>query len=220
MRPMRLILVRHGETDWNAARRFQGQADIPLNRTGQRQAAAVARVLRCDAVHAIIVSDMRRAQETARVIAAPLQLTVDPDPRWREMGFGDWEGLTYDVLQHRHPKMLAAWHDDPLQVAPPNGETLTQVADRVRDAWHDLRATYADQTVVLVGHGGPLRVLLCLALGLPPEAHWQFAIDPASLSELSVYGQGATLMRLNDTAHMRAEINKSPTEKAGKEVSR
>jgi len=220
MKPMRLILVRHGETDWNTARRFQGQADIPLNLTGQCQAAAVARVLQHDAVQAIIASDLMRAQETARVIAAPLQLTVHPDSRWREMAFGDWEGLTYNVLQQRHPERLAAWHDDPLQVAPPNGETLTHAADRVRAAWHDLRATYADQTAVLVAHGGPLRILLCLALGLPPEAHWQFAIDPASLSELSVYGQGATLMRLNDTARMRAAMNTSPKEQIRNQVPR
>jgi alpha-ribazole phosphatase len=216
---MRLIVVRHGETDWNAAKRFQGQADIPLNLTGQRQAAAVARVLRRDTVQAIIASNLLRAQQTAQLIAASLQLTVDPDSRWREMAFGDWEGLTYDILQHRHPKSLAAWQDDPLQVAPPNGETLTHVANRVRAAWHDLRATYADQTAVLVAHGGPLRILICLALGLPPEAYWQFAVDPASLSELSVYGRGATLMRLNDTAHIGAEMNKSPQEQEGKEVS-
>jgi alpha-ribazole phosphatase len=219
MRPMRLILVRHGETDWNAAKRFQGQADIPLNRTGQRQAAAVARMLRHDTVQAIISSDLRRAQETARVIAAPLQLTINPDSRWREMAFGDWEGLTYDVLQHRHPKRLVAWYDDPLQMAPPNGETLIHVANRVRTAWHDLRATYANQTVVLVAHGGPLRILLCLALGLPPDAHWQFAVDPAALSELLVYGQDATLIRLNDTAHLRAAMNPSPQASEGKEVS-
>jgi alpha-ribazole phosphatase len=219
MRPMRLILVRHGETDWNAAKRFQGQADIPLNRTGQHQAATVARVLRHDRVQAIIASDLLRAQETARVIAIPLQLAVDPDSRWREMAFGDWEGLTYDILQHRHPKRLAAWYDDPLQVAPPNGETLTHVANRVRAAWHDLRTSYANQTAVLVAHGGPLRILLCLALGLPPEAHWHFAVDPASLSELLVDGQDATLIRLNDTAHMRAAINPSPQASEGKEVS-
>jgi alpha-ribazole phosphatase len=216
---MRLLLVRHGETDWNAAKRFQGQADIPLNLTGQRQAAAVARVLRRDTVQVIIASDLLRAQETARVIAAPLQLIVNPDSRWREMAFGDWEGLTYDVLQHRHPKWLAAWYDDPLQVAPPNGETLTHVVNRVRAAWHDLRATYVNQTAVLVAHGGPLRLLLCLALGLPPEAHWRFAVDPASLSELLVYGQDATLIRLNDTAHMRAEMNPSPQASEGKGVS-
>jgi alpha-ribazole phosphatase len=216
---MRLILVRHGATDWNATRRFQGQTDVSLNLIGRRQAAAVARALRRDAVQAIIASDLLRTQETARVIAASLQLTVCSDPRWREMAFGDWEGLTYDVLQHRHPKRLAAWHDDPLQIAPPNGETLTHVANRVRAAWHDLRATYADQTAVLVAHGGPLRILICLALGLPPEAYWQFAVDPASLSELSVYGRGATLMRLNDTAHIGAEMNKSPQEQEGKEVS-
>jgi alpha-ribazole phosphatase len=216
---MRLILVRHGETAWNEARRFQGHTDTPLNRTGQRQAAAVARVLRCDTVHAIIASDLLRAQETARTIADPLTLTVTPDPRWREMAFGDWEGLTYDALQQRHPKRLAAWHGDPLQVAPPNGETLTHLANRVRLAWHDLKAAYAGQTVVLIAHGGPLRILLCLTLGLPPEAHWQFAIDPASLSELSVYSQGTMLIRLNDTAHMRTDMNPSPTEQEGKEVS-
>ncbi len=199
---MHLLLVRHGETDWNAAKRLQGQTDVPLNTVGQRQAAAVARVLAARTVHAVYASPLQRAWDTAWGIAASLGLTVQPEARLQEMAFGAWEGLTYAEIQQRDPHRLAAWHENPLQVAPPGGETLTQVADRVHTVLRDMGVTCREQTAVLVAHGGPLRILLCLALGLSPQAHWQFAISPASVSELHLYDQGAMLMRLNDTSHL------------------
>lgn len=200
---MKLVLVRHGETVWNAAGCFQGQTDVPLSMTGRRQAAAVVRALGTETVHAVYASDLQRTKETARMIAVPLNLTVQLEPRLREMAFGSWEGLTYAEIQHHDPETLASWQRDPLHVAPPGGETLLQVTDRVRTVLHDIGAVCREQTVVLVAHGGPIRILLCLALGLPPQAHWQFAIHPSSLSELQVYDQGAILTRLNDIHHLR-----------------
>ena len=197
MTPMRLILVRHGQTDWNVEHRFQGQTDIPLNATGRQQAATLAQVLQYEPIQVSITSDLQRAQDTAQAIATALKLAPKPEPRMREMSFGAWEGLTYDAIQQQSLERLVAWQTDPLSVAPPHGETLAQVTHRVRQVWQMLPASYPGQTVVLVAHGGPLRLLLCLALDIPPQYHWRFMLDLASLSELSLYDQGATLTLLN-----------------------
>ena len=201
---MRLLLIRHGETDWNAASRFQGQDDVPLNPRGRRQAAVLAERLVGERIHALYASDLQRAWETAQPIAAGAGLAATLEPHWREISFGDWEGLTYRDIEQRDLDALRAWQADPSRFPPPRGETLTQVVNRVREAYGDLLTRHAGHTVALVAHGGPLRLLLCLALGLPPQRHWQWRLDPGSISELYVDEQGAVLMRLNDTHHLDA----------------
>jgi broad specificity phosphatase PhoE len=233
-----LILARHGETAWNAERRYQGQADVPLNETGRRQAAALAQHLAAEGVHAIYASDLQRAWETATVIAEPHGLPVRSEPRLREIDFGAWDGLTYSEIGQRYPKALAAWEANPLSAGPPGGENLSRVTARVRAALDDVAraakkqlfgktqnpvlavsrkmkdtagvlGAHQDQTVLLVAHGGSLQVLLCLALGLVPRARWQFRLDAASLSELRLYEEDAVLVRLNDTCHLAAVDDES-----------
>ncbi len=198
---MRLMLVRHGKTDWNVQRRYQGGSDLSLNEVGLRQAGALAARLAGEQIDAIYASDLARAVQTAQIIAAKHSRPVIADPRLREMSFGDWEGLTFDQIRARWPQEANAWLGDSLRVAPPGGETLAQVAERVRGALDDILGKNADQTVVLVSHGGPLRVLLCLTMGLGVQAHWRFRLDAASISELSVYDGGAMLVKLNVTEY-------------------
>lgn len=199
---LRLLLIRHAETEHNAQARCQGQSDPPLSAEGLRQAAALAARLAGEEVHAVYAADLRRATETAAAIAAAHGLAVHTDPRLREMAFGEWEGLTWAEIGVRYPQEWAAWQADPLHVAPPGGETLAQVAARVRSVFEAIAERHSDQCVAVVSHGGPLRVWLSLALGLPPQAHWRFRVDPASVSELDVCGEEAFIVRLNDTAHL------------------
>lgn len=201
---VRLVLVRHGATAWTAQGRLQGQTDVPLSPHGRRQVACLAQRLLTEPLQLLYTSDLRRAVETARAIVTPRALEVRPDPRLREIAFGHWEGLTYTEIQQHDPQGLSAWERDQLHSAPPGGETLLQLTERVRAAYASLVAADQDTSVGLVAHGGPLQVLLCLALGLPPQSYWQFALAPASLSELCVYERGAVLTRLNDTCHLRA----------------
>lgn len=203
---MRLILVRHGETAWNAQRCYQGRTDVPLNEAGRRQAAALAQRLVREEIHVVCASDLQRAWETARAIAASHGLPLCSEPRLREMSFGDWEGLTYQDIQRRYPQALIDWEADPLNSAPPGGETLAQVAARAESVLDDLFGRHQDRTVLLVTHSGLLRVLLCLVLGLAPEAHWRFRLDIASLSELHLRNENAVLVRLNDTHHLEKQI--------------
>jgi len=200
----KLILVRHGQTDWNARGRFQGQSNPPLNELGQQQAAMVGRRLAGQKILSVLSSDLQRAWQTAEIIAASRGLdmhVVHPEPRLREMDFGDWEGLTYAEIGRRFPHALEAWQQDPSDVAPPGGESLAQLAARVQSVYNDL-GNAQSETVLLVAHGGSLQVLLCVAFGLRPGRHWQFRLDPASLSELYVYPEGPILTLLNDTSHL------------------
>ena len=198
---MRLILVRHGETGWNAQRRYQGWSDLPLNKVGLQQADALAAHLADEQIGASYTSDLERAMQTAQCIAERHGQPVIADLRLREISFGDWEGLTFDEIRTRWPEEVDAWLGDSLHVAPPGGETLAQVAERVQGALDDIDGENAGQTVLLVSHGGPLRVLLCLALGLDAQAHWRFRLDTASVSELGVYDGEATLAKLNVTEY-------------------
>ena len=200
-RMVRLLLIRHGETDWNAAARFQGHSDVPLNIHGRQQAKALAHGFAREAIHALYASDLCRAWETAQSIATMTGSSAVAEPRLREIAFGDWEGLTYGEIVRRDPDALRDWQADPYQIAPPGGETLTQVANRVRGAYENLLEHHAGETVVWVAHGGPIRVLLCQVLGLPLRDHWKLMVDPGSRSELRIYTQGAILARLNDTHH-------------------
>ena len=199
---VRLLLIRHAATAWTAQGRFQGQSDIPLSAHGWRQVTALAQRLMAETLHMLYASDLQRAWETAQAIAAPHALPVHAEPRLREMAFGYWEGLTYAEIQQKDAQNLAAWERDQLHRAPPGGETLLHMTERIRATYVGMLAAGQDKTVGLVAHGGPLQLLLCLALGLPPLAYWQFAVSPASLSELCVYEQGAILTRLNDTHHL------------------
>ncbi len=197
-----LILVRHGETIWNAERRFQGAQDVPLSPRGEAQARALAARLAGESIQRIYSSDLQRAHVTATLIAEPHGLPVQIEPRLREISFGAWEGMTYEGIHMRYPEGLAWWEADPMNAAPPGGETLAQLQERVESLLAELAALPADETALLVGHGGSLQVLLCVALGLVPRARWQFRLDPGSLSELGLYPAGAILTSLNDRHHL------------------
>ena len=201
---MKLILVRHGETNWNVAQRYQGQSNVPLNNVGQWQAQQVAQTLAKQSIEQVISSDLQRAQATARPIAVIHHTPIQFDSRWRELNFGTWEGLTYAEIMARNADYFQQWVENPMEVAPPAGETLTSYSQRVASAWQQIEQSKA-RTIVLVAHSGSLQLLLCYLLHLPPTAHWQFKLDHASLSYLQIYPTGAKLVTLNNTQHLRAD---------------
>lgn len=198
----RLLLVRHGLTDWNVSGRFQGQTDVPLNKTGRLQAEALARRLAGEGILCIYASPLQRARETARIIAAPIGCPVILDLRLCELHFGDWEGLTYEQIAQRQPQALAAWQANSETTPPPGGESLAQLAARASAFLQDIRSLYEEKTVLLAAHGGLLQVMICLALGLPAHMYWKFAISPGSISELGLYPDAAILNALNVTEHL------------------
>lgn len=198
---MRLILVRHGETDWNTERRLQGHAAIPLSDRGRRQAASLARRLAGQSIDACYTSDIRRALDTATIIGETLGVKAKPDPRLREMAFGLLEGLTFDEAQTRYPEMMAAWTKD-RNIPLPGGEAFNQFSARISAFLDKLKQTQQETTLLLITHAGPIREIIRLALGLPAEGHWYFQVDNASLSELSLADDQPVLACLNDTHHL------------------
>ncbi|MGC9520831.1 MAG: alpha-ribazole phosphatase [Anaerolineae bacterium] len=198
----RLLLVRHGETTWNASGRYQGQRDIPLNEAGRAQAVAVARRLASVALQAIYTSDLGRAAETARVIAQPHGLEVHEDVRLRELNFGVWQGLTYQQIAAQDPKRLARWNTDRANRAPPEGESLAQMAARLRALLDEVKAQHPNDTVALISHGGTIRVILCLLLDHPLSAYWQFEVDNTAVAEIEWRSLGPVVVRWNDAHHL------------------
>lgn len=157
-------LIRHGETDWNIEKRFQGQTDIPLNANGRLQAYELAERLNGTHFDAIYSSDLGRARETAEIIAAQVQVPVQFDIRLREIRHGAWEGQTLDPDKSLEMRSLYA---DPLNAHAPGGETLAQVAARTAQALDEIASKFPDNHVLVVAHGVSLGVIICQAEGYP-----------------------------------------------------
>jgi alpha-ribazole phosphatase len=201
---MRLIVVRHGETMYNAQRRFTGQSDVPLNPLGIRQVAALADCLETEHLDVIVTSDLERTRITAQAIASYHGLPVREDIDLRELAFGEWEGYTYDEVLSKDAKLATQWRADPITFAPPGGETVAQLRNRCARALSHWQMQYPDASVLWVTHGAFIGVLLCHILDIDLKRRWQFRHDNASISELHIRGHSVTIVRLNETAHIRA----------------
>jgi len=199
---LRLLLLRHGETAWNRERRYQGWRDIPLSAEGVVQAEAVARELKEHAFAAVYASPLRRAVDTATAIAAPHGLEVETDPAFQELGFGLWEGLTLDEARARDAALYQSWANTPHLVSPPEGESLVQARERVLAGLQRLRAGHQDETVCLVAHAIPVRILILEALGLGLDRIWSLHSAPTGISELEFSDDWTTLHRMNTLVHL------------------
>jgi broad specificity phosphatase PhoE len=198
---LHLILVRHGETEWNVQRRYQGQSDVQLSELGRRQAVCVAERLAGQKIDVVYASDLKRAWETAQIIAERSGLGVSSEPRLRELKFGILEGLTFDEAQEKHPEMINAWLDD-FNNTPEGAETIALFNARIISLLDDLKGKHDEQVLLLVGHGGSLSEILRVVLGLSPEKRWYLEMENASLSEVSIAEEYVALKRLNDTCHL------------------
>lgn len=198
---LRLMLVRHGETEWNAQRRYQGQSDVPLSALGRRQAERVAERLAGRKIDAVYASDLSRAWETAQIIVAGSGLRVIPEPRLRELKFGVLEGLTFDEAREQYPEMIAAWLDD-FNRPPEGAERIEAFIARIVSLLDELKRKHDEQIVLLVAHGGSLSEILRVVLGLSRNQRWYIEMENASLSEVSIAETYVSLGRLNDTCHL------------------
>jgi alpha-ribazole phosphatase len=184
----RLWLVRHGETKWNIEKRYFGHYDIELADSGRQQACWLGEQLRPRTLAAIYSSDLCRAYQTAEIIAG-LQsrtVTISSSAAWREINFGDWEGLTYTEIATAYPDQLA-FFTDPEHFSPPRGETFADLVLRVQTQFLRLvldAVDLPDGELVLVSHGGVIRALLCSILGMPFARQWQLKLLHGSLSAI------------------------------------
>ena len=184
----RIWLVRHGLTACNTQQRFCGHTDNPLSARGRVQARWLARQLQNEAIANVYTSDLGRARETAEMIASQRAqaVPVKVSAAWREMDFGAWEGLTYAAVAEQFKDQLG-FFSDPEQCPPSGGESLAQMLQRIQAELAAITCSSGEPLegdVVIVSHGGPLRILLCSILGIPFARQWQLRLDPGSLSAI------------------------------------
>ncbi|MBV8148120.1 MAG: histidine phosphatase family protein [Candidatus Eremiobacteraeota bacterium] len=203
---MQLTLVRHGATRWNAERRFQGSADVPLNAEGLAQAAALARRLAQEQPDRIYSSDLQRALKTAELIAAPHGLRVNADARLREFAFGSWEGLTWPEILALTPGLGAnAWRD-PSRYEPPGGERFEDVCARIASFYNDLARAGVGRAIV-VTHAGvlhaTLRVLQLMRGDTMGGADVDLHFRPAGITRVAIERGAGRLATLDDVQHLQ-----------------
>lgn len=180
---MDLYLIRHGETESNKERRYQGWSESPLSDIGLRQAEKASFFLASQEIDALFCSDLNRALHTARVIGAGCGLKPEITPLLREIHFGEWEGLTFDQIEASWGDRISAWLDNPFERSAPGGETLKEVCDRMLEFIEHLSKNCPDsKSIAAVSHGGSIRALLYQVLNLDLESFWKMKIDNASVS--------------------------------------
>lgn len=178
-----LVLVRHGETQWNKEGRYQGQHDIPLSKTGQQQAKQLAQFFSSWSLDAVYASDLTRAADTASAIAQVHQLPVITDPRLREYAFGVWEGLTRAEIKHKYPELYYGRRTN-IDILIPGGETGSQVQARAFQ-WLLEAADQEHETVLAVSHGGTIRALLAKILEIDISKCHKLRLDNGGFSIIS-----------------------------------
>jgi len=203
---MEILLIRHGETAWNAIKRLQGHLDIPLNAEGERQAAALGRALCDEPLDAIIASDLQRAKQTAQAIAAPHGMQVRHEPGLRERCYGAFEGLLYAEISQRYPEAYAAWKARDIDVRFPAGEraaeTLREFSGRVVQTISCLANAGEYRRVALVTHGGVLECAYRAAQGRGFGHARDFEILNASINRFTWDGTGLQLLQWGDVRHL------------------
>ncbi|MFF9505555.1 bifunctional RNase H/acid phosphatase [Streptomyces sp. NPDC014724] len=205
--PATFVLLRHGETALTPEKRFSGSggSDPELSATGRHQAELVARSLADrGTIEEIVSSPLRRCRETAATVASRLGLEVRIEDGLRETDFGAWEGLTFAEVRERYGPDLDAWLGSAKAAPTGGGESFAEVTRRVAATRDRLTARYAGRTVLLVTHVTPIKTLVRLALGAPPEAMFRMELSAASVSAVAYYADGNMSLRLlNDTSHLR-----------------
>jgi len=198
---MELLCVRHGRTAWNAEKRFQGHTDVALDDEGLAQARALAALLAGERIDAAASSDLARAVETARIVLGPRKVELQLDPDWREMRFGEWEGLTWDQIRAANPELDPAAHASVKAYAPRGGETFAELCTRIARAVERSVAAVPDDGVALIAtHAGPLHALLDVLLGESERAALKVRFLTASITRFRRTNGVWTLARLNQTA--------------------
>lgn len=202
---MNVLLVRHGETEWNRAGRYQGRTDIPLSPEGERQVQALGHRLAGVPITVAVASPLSRARRTAEAILADRGTTLELDEGLVEISHGQWEGQLASEVERDHAELFGIWRSGPGRHAPagPGAETLGDVEDR---AWavfaRVLGRLGPDDTALIVAHDAVNRVILCRVLGLPLERVWRFRQAPAALNVLSGPSlDELAVVRLNDSDH-------------------
>jgi alpha-ribazole phosphatase len=199
------VLIRHGESVWNGERRIQGNQDPVLSDRGRRQADLLVAGLTGrlpKSVAAIYTSPLRRAAETAERIAGAFELPIVPEPDFREMCLGRWEGMTVAEIRAAFPGTYERWLADPLTHPAPGGEKLEAFFARVVGAFARMRESRPEADGILVSHGGVVKALLCHVLGLDMRALFRIKQDNTAVNQIELDRDVRRVLLVNDTCHL------------------
>ncbi len=194
----RVLLIRHGQTDWNMQRRWQGFEPTPLNETGFIQARALAEYLRERSVSDIYSSDLPRALQTATVLATAFNLKPLVDVRWRELNVGVFQGLNSEECEQRYPREITTWRTNDVDFSIPNGESRRALGERALAAFQEVIALSRGPEVAIVSHGGTIQRLLVTLL----EDHADFFVPNTSITTLEREGMHWRLTGAAETPHL------------------
>lgn len=208
---MKIILVRHGETDWNKQRRLQGQSDIELNAKGKKQVEALAQALKNRYTEAIYTSPLKRALDTAQAIGRHHHVDIIPLDQLKEIDAGEMDGLTHEEMKKQFSDFYSEWQTNCTKVSFPGGSSLPELQERVWSAIEGILNTPApppirgrktpERTVIVVAHFFPIMSIVCRALGLDLSQCRRLRLDLASICAVDIDNGNISLVSLNDTCH-------------------
>lgn len=196
-----IILVRHGETEWNVKEVFRGRIDIELNETGLKQAQLLAKYLSDIKIDAIYSSPLKRALTTAEIIANYHKLKVEIAPGLIDFDYGEWQGLPHQEVRDKYRRLYAQWISRPDRVKMPAGESLDEVRKRATSVVDGIIAKY-EGSVVLVSHRVVNKVLICALLGLDNSHFWNIKQDTCGITSFTYENEQFILTKHNDTSYL------------------
>jgi broad specificity phosphatase PhoE len=200
---MELIIVRHGETEWNREHVFRGRRDIRLNSNGIAQADATAKALEGRVFEAIYTSPLKRSVVTARRIAKPHEIAVRESVDLSDISYGAWEGLTVETVKREYPPMYERWLKNPAKVRFTSGESMRRAWKRVNSALREIIWTHGTGTIVIVSHRMPIKMMTAYLLHQKRDAIGGIRHDPCAISIFKVRQRQSTPVILNDSSHLR-----------------
>lgn len=190
-----LYLVRHGETELNVKGVYYGWTDCSLNEKGIRQAEALKEIFKDIVFDVVISSSLKRAVETASIIAACPVEDIILDERLRELHFGEWEGIHYSEIREKHKEDWERWGQDWKNTSPPSGESFRDMYNRVRESLNELLNKYKDKKILMVSHQGCLRIIPMILLKLNEEGYWSFTAEQGKYSLFQIDEKGHCIVR-------------------------
>ena len=203
----RIILVRHGQTEWNRVERFRGRADVPLNESGLAQAEATGKRVASEwQPVAVYTSPLSRSVKTAESIAKHYDLKVKIHPGLADIDYGEWQGLSPEEAGQRWPEEIDAWYNHPHLARIPGGETLSDLRARLMQTVNELATRHTGETIVLVGHTVINRIILLGILGLGNDRFWRIKQDTCAINVFEAEAGDFVLVSLNDTCHLREGV--------------
>lgn len=205
----KVYVVRHGQTAWNLEEVFRGRADIPLDETGKTEVHLAGQALQNETIHAIYSSPLSRSMETAENVAKFHKIPVSPLEAIVDISYGDWEGVRLKEVAEKYPDLYSLWLKEPHSIRFPNGESLEEVRMRTMGAVEKLLLNHPNETIVLVAHRVPNKVICCTLLGLDNSHFWRIQQDTAS-TNLFIHKDDQWIVSfINDTSYLKV-LGKTP----------